>query len=226
MVPAVLHWSSGKDAAFALHRVRQEARFEVRALLTTVSEQYERVAIHGVRQALLRAQAKVLDLPLVEVPLPATCSNEDYELRMSAALSELRDEGLVDHLFGDLYLADIRAYREKLFAAEDLKTHFPLWGEPTAALARAMIAQGIVARIAVLDPARLPREVAGTAFDEALLAALPDGVDPCGEKGEFHTLVIDSPDFGQPLKIEEGKRVERDGFLYQDFSVQISLDRS
>ena len=136
---------------------------------------------------------------------------------MGAALSRLRDEGIVDHLFGDLHLADIRAYREKLFAAWGLTAHFPLWREPTAALARAMIAQGIVARIAVLDPARLPRSLAGAAFDEALLAALPEGVDACGEKGEFHTLVIDSPDFALPLEVEPSGQVERDGFIYQDF---------
>lgn len=218
-MPAVLHWSSGKDAAFALHSVRQEGSFEIRALLTTVSEQHERVAIHGVRRALLHAQAEALCLPLIEVPLPAACSNEEYEKRIGQALSRLKAEGLEDHLFGDLHLADIRAYRESHFASMGLRVHFPLWGMDSSLLAREMIAAGIRAHITVLDPARMPPNYLGASFDEVLLAALPEGVDPCGERGEFHTLVSDMPGFERPLDLEPGLRVEREGFLYQDFTL-------
>jgi len=217
VVPAVLHWSSGKDAAFALHRVRRERRFDICSLLTTVSEEHQRVAIHGVRRALLQGQAEALGLRLIEVPLPAVCSNSEYEERMGRALAQLKAEGIIDHLFGDLHLADIRAYRERQLAALGLRAHFPLWEADSRTLAGEMIAAGIRARIVVLDPARMPREHLGADYDEVLLASLPEDVDPCGERGEFHTLVTGMPDFAYPLTIEAEVSVERDGLLYQDF---------
>lgn len=217
LVPAVLHWSSGKDAAFALHKVRKEGRFHIRALLTTVSEEHARVAVHGVRRALLVAQAKALALPVIEVPLPVVCSNSEYEARMARVFAQLEAEGVVDHLFGDLHLADVRAYREAQLAAHGLQAHFPLWSGDSRALASEMIAAGIKARIVAIDVARMPRELLGGAYDETLLASLPPEVDPCGERGEFHSLVTDAPAFSQPLNVEPGTVVERDGFLYQDF---------
>lgn len=217
MTPAVLHWSSGKDAAFALHKARREGRLDIRAILSTVNETHERVAIHGVRREVLAAQARALQLPLVEVPLPYRCTNETYLDRMHAALSKLAAEGIADHIFGDLFLADVRDWREAMLEPLGLRAHFPLWKSNTSVLAREMLGKGLGTYVVTLDPTRMPQELCGTAYDASLLAALPAHIDPCGENGEFHTLVWDSPDFSAPLCLERGETVVRDGFVYTDF---------
>lgn len=213
---ALLSWSSGKDSAFALHVLRQQQDTEIVGLLTTVSESYARVAMHGVRLELLRAQADAAGLPLWEVPLPSPCNNAQYEARMGAVLDRARAEGIAAVAFGDLFLEDIRRYREERMQGTGIEPIFPLWGRPTAALAREMIALGLRARITCVDPRQLPRKFAGRDFDEALLAALPPSVDPCGERGEFHTFVFTGPMFQHTVAITTGEIVERDGFVFAD----------
>lgn len=213
---ALLSWSSGKDSAFALHVLRQQQGVEIVGLMTTVSEPYARVAMHGVRVELLRAQADAAGLPLWEVLLPSPCDNAQYEMRMSAVLARARDEGIGAVAFGDLFLEDIRRYREERMVGTGIEPIFPLWGRPTAALAHEMVALGLRARITCVDPQKLPRSYAGRDFDEALLAALPTSVDPCGERGEFHTFAYDGPMFRRGVAITTGEVVERDGFVFAD----------
>ncbi len=216
MPRAALSWSSGKDAAFALHLARQDG-VEVAALLTTVSEPHGRVAVHGVRREVVAAQAAAVGLPLVEVRLPVPCPNEAYDERMAAAFAKLRDEGVGEVVFGDIFLADVRAYREERVSQAGLAARFPLWGRDTRDLAEAMLHAGAVAHVVSLDPARLPRERIGARYDAGFLASLPPGVDPCGEAGEFHTVVSDGPAFSRPVPLVRGETVERDGLLYADF---------
>ena len=216
MTETMLSWSSGKDSAWALHAARGMG-LDVGGLFTTVNETHDRVAVHGVRREVLRAQARAVGLPLVEVDLPHPCSNEIYEARTGAALSRLVDEGLKTMVFGDLFLEDIRAYRLAQLAPYGIRAQFPLWLRPTDALAREMIDGGTRAVVATLDPAKLPRQLAGRAFDETLLAELPGGIDPCAENGEFHTLVWDGPAFAHPVPLKKGETVERSGFVYTDF---------
>ncbi len=216
---AILSWSSGKDSAFALHVARETGALDIVALLTTVSETHDRVAIHGVRREVLRAQAEAVGLPLVEVPLPSPCPNEIYEARMAAALAPLLADGIADVVFGDLHLADIRTYREAQCDRAGMRAHFPLWGRETGALAREMIAAGTVAHVATLDLARLPADRLAARYDESFLRHLPPGIDPCGESGEFHTIVSDGPAFARPLRLVSGETVERDGFAYVDFAL-------
>lgn len=213
---ALVSWSSGKDSAYALHLVREAGAFDVAGLVTTVSEVHGRVAIHGVRESLLDAQAAALDLPLAKVRLPSPCPNAVYEARMGAALGEARAAGVSHVVFGDLFLADIRAYRETQLGALGLTPVFPLWGRDTAALAREMTDRGLAAYLTCVDPAKLDRSFAGRRFDAALLDALPASVDPCGENGEFHTLVTAGPMFARPIPARVGRVVERDGFVYAD----------
>jgi uncharacterized protein (TIGR00290 family) len=213
---ALLAWSSGKDSAWALHVLRQRGEVEVVGLLTTLNQAFERVAMHAVRVALLRAQAAAAGLPLVEVPLPWPCSNADYEAAMGAALERARDEGVTAVAFGDLFLEDIRRYREERMAATGLEPLFPLWAEPTDALARRMLAGGLRARLTCVDPRQLAPAFAGREFDEALLADLPPAVDPCGERGEFHTFAYAGPMFSRPVGLRAGDVVERDGFVFAD----------
>ena len=219
---AWMSWSSGKDSAFALHAVRADARergehdLEIVALLTSVSDAYGRVAMHGVRESLLEAQATATGLPLVKVRLPSPCSNEIYEERMGGALAVAKDDRVDTVIFGDLFLADIRAYREETMRAAGMRCEFPLWLRDTKILAREMIASGLEAVLTCIDPRKLPRSFAGRAFDEALLADLPAGVDPCGENGEFHTFTWSSPAFAAPIAIAVGEIVERDGFVFAD----------
>jgi uncharacterized protein (TIGR00290 family) len=215
---AILSWSSGKDSAFALHLARR-AGTEVVALLTTVTEGEGRVSIHGVRREVLAAQAEAVGLPLVEVALPAPCPNAVYEARMEGALAPLKAEGIETVVFGDIFLKDVRAYREARLAAVGMRGEFPLWGRETRGLAEAMLRAGIMARVATLDPARMPRGMIGARYDAGFLAALPGSVDPCGENGEFHTLVGDGPGFAHALPLEPGESVERDGFVYADFGL-------
>ena len=211
-----LSWSSGKDSAWTLHRLRQDPGIEVMALVTTVNEEFNRVAMHAVRQELLHAQAEAAGLPLIEVPIPYPCSNADYESRMRALIERLQGERIERMAFGDLYLEDIRAYREKQMQGTGITPLFPLWNEPTAALARSMIAGGLRAVLTCVDPKRLTPEFCGREFNAALLDALPTGVDPCGENGEFHSFACAGPMFRAPIAVEIGETVERDGFVFTD----------
>ena len=213
---ALISWSSGKDSAFALHEVRRSNEFDVVGALTTVTETFERVSIHGVRQEILHAQLAAAGLPPRIVPIPYPCPNEIYEARMGEAVAGALQDGITHIIFGDLFLADIRAYREQKLAGTGITPVFPLWQRPTLPLAHAMIDSGLKAYLATVDLKKLPAEFAGRKFDAALLADLPDGVDPCGENGEFHTCVVAGPNFSRALAVTTGERVERDGYAYCD----------
>ena len=213
----LLSWSSGKDAAWVLHMLRQAWDVEVVGLLTTLSADGDRVAMHAVRRTLLEAQVRAAGLPLLAVPLPWPCSNAEYEEATARALGEARERWGVTHVaFGDLFLEDVRAYRERQMTQVGLTPLFPLWGLPTRALARDMIAGGLEARLTCIDPRRLPESLAGRAFDAALLEALPPDVDPCGEAGEFHTFAFAGPMFSHPVPTTLGEVVARDGFVFAD----------
>ena len=211
---ALLSFSSGKDSVLALQRARAE--YQVTGLITTLSEPFNRVAMHGVREAILDAQAEALGLPVYKVALPYPCSNEEYERRLASALDPHRQAGVRHIIFGDLFLADIRAYRERQMAALGLTAVFPLWELPTGPLAEEMLEQGIESTLTCVDPRHLSREFAGRSFDRRLLDDLPGSVDPCGENGEFHTVVTAGPGFEQPLEVAVGEVVERDGFVFAD----------
>ena len=213
---AFVSWSSGKDSAYALHEARRLGLADIAGILTTVNEVYDRVAMHGVRSALLDRQIEALGLPAIKVPIPSPCPNEVYESRMEDACERIKAQGVRHIVFGDLYLEDIRAYRIEKLAAAGMEPVFPLWKRDTASLAREMIASGLSARIACLDPRTLDRSFAGRRFDAALLRDLPDGVDPCGENGEFHTAVTAGPMFAREIAVRLGETVERDGFVFTD----------
>ncbi len=213
---ALLSWSSGKDSAWALHVLRARAEVEVVGLLCTLSAAHDRVAMHAVRRTLLEAQAAAVGLPLWPVPLPTPCPNDAYERAMRAALARARAERIALVAFGDLFLADVRAYRERQLAGTGIAPLFPLWGAPTAALAREMLAAGVCAHVTCVDPRRLAPELAGRRWDAAFLAALPADADPCGENGEFHTFVSDGPMFGAPVPVRAGEIVAREGFVFAD----------
>lgn len=213
---AWMAWSSGKDSAWALHLAQRGNQVDVIGLLTTISDSYRRVSMHGVREELLEAQSDALGLPLHAVRIPTPCPNERYEAAMRAALETARGDGVTHVVFGDLFLEDVRAYRETQLARVGMLGHFPLWGRETGLLAREMIAGGLRAYLTCVDPRRVPRELAGRAFDEALLSALPDGADPCGENGEFHSFAWDGPMFTAPIPVQVGDTVERDGFVFTD----------
>jgi uncharacterized protein (TIGR00290 family) len=219
---ALISWSSGKDSAFSLVEVRRTGEFEVVGALTTVTETFERVSIHGVRQEILRAQCEAAGLPQHIVPIPDPCPNEVYEARMGAAVAAAVAEGVTHMIFGDLFLADIRAYREQKLAGTGITPVFPLWDRPTPELGRAMIASGLEAYLATVDLKKMPAAFAGRKFDEQLLADLPAGVDPCGENGEFHTCVVAGPMFSRRLAVETGERVIRDGYAYCDLLLTAS----
>ncbi len=210
-----LSWSSGKDCAWALHVMRR-AGLPVTALFTTLNAEFQRVAMHGVRRDLLEAQAASAGLPLHVIDLPWPCSNDDYEASMRVFLGEARRTGVTHMAFGDLFLEDVRAYRERNLAGTGIVPLFPLWGRPTRALAEEMIAAGVSARLATVDLARLDQSFAGRTFDASLLAELPGSVDPCGENGEFHTFVSAGPMLARPLSVAPGDTVLRDGFAYAD----------
>ena len=213
---AYVSWSSGKDSAFALFEAQRLGLARIAGILTTVNTLYSRVAMHGVRTALLEQQIAALGLPAIRVPLPSPCPNEVYEARMAEVCTEIRSQGIEHILFGDLFLEDIRSYREARLETVGMHGLFPLWKRDTAVLAREMIDNGIVAHIVCLDPRRIDRAFAGRRFDAALLRELPASVDPCGENGEFHTVVIAGPMFRTPIKVAIGKTVERDGFVFTD----------
>jgi uncharacterized protein (TIGR00290 family) len=212
----LLSWSSGKDSAWALHVLRQQGTVEIAGLITTINSAFDRVAMHSTRRSLVGMQAKSADVPLIPVPLPWPCSNADYECAMQAVCDRAVAQGIKAIAFGDLFLADIRAYRERQLAGTGLETLFPLWQIPTNELAEEMIRSGLRARLVCVDPKALTPDFAGRDFNEQLLRDLPAGVDPCGENGEFHSFAYAGPMFRQPIPIVSGERVERDGFWFAD----------
>jgi uncharacterized protein (TIGR00290 family) len=212
-----LSWSGGKDSALALWTLRRE-QLEPRALITTVTAGYERISMHGVRRELVARQAEALGIPLVEIVIPPTCVNEVYEARMAEAFAAAPLSGVEAVAFGDLFLEDVRTYREGRLAAAGKRGLFPLWGRDTARLAREFFDAGFEATLVCVDPSALEPAFAGRAYDEQLLAELPPGVDPCGENGEFHTFVSAGPVFAEPIACERGEIVERDGFVFCDLT--------
>ncbi|WIO74049.1 ATP-binding protein [Porticoccaceae bacterium LTM1] len=213
----MVSWSSGKDSAWTLWQLLQDPSVEVVGLLTTYNSEFDRVAIHGVRRQILQRQVELAGLPLLEVALPWPCSNADYEHAMEWALARAREYYYADTVaFGDLFLEDVRQYREQQFANSDLQPMFPLWGQPTDVLARQMIDAGLRASVSCLDPKQMPADLAGATFDHDLLDRLPSEVDPCGERGEFHTCVWAGPMFRRNLELIQGEVVERSGFVYAD----------
>jgi uncharacterized protein (TIGR00290 family) len=218
-----LSWSSGKDSAWALYILRQQPGIELVGLLTTLNTEFQRVAMHGTRRAVLEAQAEAAQLPLWVVPLPWPCSNAIYEQLMREACDRAIREQVDAIAFGDLFLPDIRAYRETQLKPTGLEPLFPLWEIPTDFLAREMIAGGLRAKLVCVDKKQLPGSFAGRDFDAALLNDLPPEIDPCGERGEFHTCVNDGPMFAVPVNLEAGEIVDRDGFVYADFLERSAL---
>jgi len=208
---ALVAWSSGKDSAWALHEARRSGNFEMVGALTTVTDAFGRVCMHGIREELLRAQLEAAGLPAFVLYIPFPCPNEVYEQKMSAALEDARAFGVTHMIFGDLFLADVRAYRERHLAGSGITP-----GRQTAALAREMIGSGLEAHLSTVDLKKLPGSFAGRKFDGSLLASLPAGVDPCGENGEFHSFVSAGPMFSRGLTIRVGETIERDGFAYAD----------
>jgi len=220
---AWLCWSSGKDSAWSLHVVRQRGEVDVVGLLSTVTEPYGRVSMHGVRREVLEAQAAAAGLPLLQVAIPDRCSNETYEAAMREAVERARADGVTEMIFGDLFLENVRKYRERQLSGTGIAPRFPLWGLDTHALARKMITAGLVAYVTCLDPRKVPRELAGSRFDESLLDRLGPGMDPCAEHGEFHTCVTAGPMFRQPIDVEPGETLQRDGFVFTDLVLSGSL---
>jgi uncharacterized protein (TIGR00290 family) len=216
MARVLLSWSSGKDSAWTLHALRQRGDCEIVGLLTTLNSEFNRVAMHSTRRSVLEAQANAASLPLWTVPLPWPCSNEIYEQRMRAVCDRAVSEGVEAVAFGDLFLEDVRAYREKQLAPTGLEPWFPLWRQPTPELAHQMIAGGLRARLTCVDLKKLPASYAGREFDEALLAELPSGIDPCGEYGEFHSCVYAGPMFNTAIPLHAGEIVLRDSFAFAD----------
>lgn len=213
---ALLSWSSGKDSAWALHVLRRQGVYDVVGLVTTINVEAERVAMHAVRTDLLAAQAAMTGIPLWPVPIPSPCSNSQYDTAMQGVIERAHDAGVTAFAFGDLFLADIRAYRERQLAGSGLTPVFPLWLRPTDVLASEMVGAGLRAYLTCVDPKQLPARFAGCTFDGALLRDLPPGVDPCGERGEFHTFAYAGPMFRQDLAVRVGEIVERDGFVFAD----------
>jgi uncharacterized protein (TIGR00290 family) len=213
---AFVSWSSGKDSAFALCEARRLGLAEIVGVVTTVNERYDRVAMHGVRSELLDRQIEALNLPAIKVLIPSPCTNEVYEARMAEACASIKASGVDHMIFGDLFLAEIRAYRERTLAAIGMTPIFPLWGRNTLHLAGEMIDSGLVAYLVCLDPNRTPAKFAGRRFDATLLQEIPQYLDPCGENGEFHTVVTQGPMFSAPIGVSIGQTVARDGFVFTD----------
>ncbi len=209
-------FSGGKDSALALHALQQSGAWRVETLITTVTDAYDRVSMHGVRRALVRDQAAAIGIPLVEVVVPPQSSNKIYERAMGEAFDRLQEDGIRRVAFGDIFLEDLREYRERQLAGSGLECLFPIWRQPTGALARSFIRDGFEAIAVCIDPAALDASFAGRAFDARFLADLPEGVDPCGENGEFHTFVWDGPILSRPIPVARGEVVERDGFVFCD----------
>lgn len=220
MKRVLLSWSSGKDSAWTLYALRRDPTVELCGLLTTVNTEFDRVAMHGVRRTVLEAQAAAAGLPLWVVPLPWPCSNEIYEQRMAEICQRAVDEGIDAIAFGDLFLEDVRAYRERNLAPTGLEPLFPLWKIPTDELAHEMISSGLRARISCVDTEKLPASFAGREFDEGLLRDFPAGIDPCAERGEFHTCVYAGPMFKNPLSLQTGEVVTRERFTFADLLIE------
>jgi len=222
----LLSWSGGKDSAWALHLLKREPSVEVIGLLTTFNSEFDRVAMHAVRRELMEAQAAAAGLPLWAIQLPWPCSNDQYETCMRRALDRAMSEGIQTVAFGDLFLQDIRAYRETEMAKVGMTPIFPVWGLETSALAQEMIASGLKARLTCVDPRKLDKSFAGRDFDESLVRGLPPGADPCGENGEFHTFVYAGPMFNQDIPVDVGEVVERDGFIFADLLPRDAMVRT
>lgn len=219
--PLVLvSWSSGKDSAWMLHVLRQQGEWHIVALVTTVNSAFGRVSMHGVREDLLEAQAHAAGLPLWKVPIPYPCPNEAYEAAMRDLIARARETGVTHFAFGDLFLQDVRAYRERQLQGTGIAPLFPLWGVDTAGLAQEMIRSGVRAVVTCVDPRQVPASLAGQEFDESLIQRLPPSADPCGENGEYHTFCYAGPTFAYPLRVRRGEVVERDGFVYADILPQ------
>ena len=216
----LLSWSSGKDCAWALHVLRRRDDVEIVALLTTLNTQFDRVAMHGTQRAVLEAQAAAAHLPLWIVPLPWPCSNDIYEQRMKAACDRAVAEHVDSIAFGDLFLQDVRAYRERQLQPTGLEPLFPLWDLATGELAREMIAAGLRAKLVCVDTGQLPASFAGRDFDDSLIRELPPHIDPCGENGEFHSCAYAGPMFAHPLALTQGEVVHRGAFVYADFGLE------
>ncbi len=212
----LLSWSSGKDSAWTLHVLRQQGEYEIASLLTTTNSAFDRVAMHSTRRVLVEMQAAAAGLPLTVAPLPWPCSNEDYERIMKQVCDQAVAQGITAIAFGDLFLPDVRAYRERQLKDSGLEPLFPLWQVPTKELAHEMVRSGLRAKLVCVDPKKLAPEFAGRDFDEQLLADLPAGVDPCGENGEFHSFVHAGPMFDRRIPVVPGERVQRDGFWFCD----------
>ena len=216
LTKVLLSWSSGKDSAWTLHLLRQNPNLQVVALLTSFNAEANRVAMHAVRRALVETQAERIGTALWAVDLPWPCSNVEYEDRMRTVCQRASAEGITAVAFGDLFLQDIRDYRERQLQGTGLEPLFPVWQIPTEQLGRDMIAAGLKAKITCVDPSKLEKRFAGRDYDQDLLSGLPAGVDPCGENGEFHTFVYDAPVFSSAIGVETGEIVERDGFVFAD----------
>jgi uncharacterized protein (TIGR00290 family) len=213
---ALMSWSTGKDSAFALHEVRRLGEIEIAGIMTTVTTAFGRVSMHGVRESLLDQQARALHLPCWKISIPAPCPNDVYELEMGRVLDQARMDGVTHVIFGDLFLEDLRTWREAKLAGVGMVGIFPLWKHDTTALAAEMIASGLRATLTCVDPRKLDRSFAGRRFDADLVASLPVGIDPCGENGEFHTFASEGPMFDQAIPVVTGEVVERDGFVFAD----------
>ncbi|MHC4606612.1 MAG: Dph6-related ATP pyrophosphatase [Planctomycetota bacterium] len=216
MKKVLLSWSSGKDSAWALHVLRGDPSAELTGLLTTTNSTNDRVSMHGVPRPILEAQARAADLPIRVVPLPFPCSNEAYEEAMRRAVAEAVERGVTHVAFGDIFLEDVRKYRERQMEKTPLEPIFPIWGLSTADLSREMMENGLEAIVTCIDTKHLPSSLAGRRYDRAFLDALPEGIDPCGERGEFHTCVLNAPGFRAPIRARAGKIVERDGFTFAE----------
>ncbi len=213
---ALIAWSSGKDSAWALHETRVTRDFEIVGALTTVTDMFHRVSMHGVREELLRAQLDAAGLHPVIIHIPYPCPNDIYERKMAEAIVAARASGVTHMIFGDLFLEDVRAYRERQLSGTGIVPVFPLWGRPTRALADDMIDAGTEAHICTVDLKKLPASFAGRRFDRGLLEVLPEGIDPCGENGEFHSFVSGGPMLSRKVAVKTGETIERDGFAYTD----------
>lgn len=219
----LLSWSSGKDSAWTLHVLRQRSDIEVVGLFCTVNKEFGRVAMHAVREELLHRQALHLELPVQTIEIPHPCSNEEYEARMGIFVEHAKAQGISSFAFGDLFLEDIRQYREQKLAGTGITPLFPLWGMPTQELAFTMVHSGLRARITCINPHSLPSDWVGREYDQSFLRELPAGVDPCGENGEFHSFAFDGPMFSQPVPVCPGEVMHRDGFVFADLLLEEPL---
>jgi len=213
---ALMSWSSGKDSAWALYQLQQNKEVDVVGLFCTVNKEFNRVAMHGVRLELLQKQAESVGLPLEVIEIPNPCSNAEYEKIMGQFVAMAKNNSIEYFAFGDLFLEDIRNYREEKLKNSGIKALFPIWGIPTETLSREMVSAGLRTIITCIDPRKVPEEYAGREFNENFLTSLPETIDPCGENGEFHSFVFDGPMFKEKIAISVGEIVNRDGFVFAD----------